>query len=120
MGQALIFSGAVQEGVSACSDERNDLERLPCEAIGYDKLNDRATAEASYQELIDKYGDAGAYQQAQVLAQWGDLEKALEVLDLAVELGDSGLTFAYTDPALDSLRDTNKFQAMLEKIGFVG
>ena len=58
------------------------------------------------------------YQQAQVLAQWGDVEAAIERLLKARELGDSGLVYARNDPFLDPLRGDPRMQALLAGIGF--
>ena len=56
--------------------------------------------------------------EAQILAQWGEQKKALEVLQRAKELGDSGLTYALMDPTLNPLRDTDEFKRLLAELGY--
>jgi hypothetical protein len=68
-------------------------------------------------ELVREFGDGGLYQQAEVLAQWGRIEQALDVLERALVLRDSGLVLAGFDPLLDPLRKQPRFLAVLAKIG---
>ena len=63
-------------------------------------------------------GDRVLYQQAQVFAQWGDVDAAIERLLKAREVGDSGLVYARNDPFLDPLRSDPRMQALLAGIGF--
>lgn len=118
VGTAYIYSGRIEDGLRECESEPNDMERLPCQAIGYKKLGKDAEAKGAFDELVEIFGDAGAYQQVQVLAQWGDLDAAMRVFGLAVRLRDSGLTLALTDPALDPLRDRDDFSKQLAGLGF--
>ena len=55
---------------------------------------------------------------AQVLAQWGDRDAALERLEHALGVGDSGLIYARNDPLLDPLRDDARFARLLHRLGF--
>jgi hypothetical protein len=63
-------------------------------------------------------GDAAAYLYATVYAQWGNLPKALEWLETALRLGDSGLELLKTDPLLDPLRKEPRFQAIERELKF--
>jgi len=58
------------------------------------------------------------YQQAQVLAQWGEPDTALERLQRARQVGDSGLIYARNDPLLDPLRGRPEFSRLLQGLGF--
>jgi hypothetical protein len=53
-----------------------------------------------------------------VLAQWGKTAAALEKLERARVLGDSGLIYARNDPLLDVLRNEPRFVQLLASIGF--
>ncbi len=117
IGLSLIYLGRVEEALTVCEDEPNQMERLPCLAIGQHKLGNTSAAETAMTALIDTYGDAGAYQQAQVLSQWGQADKAMKTLDKAVKLGDSGLTLAGFDPALNPLRERADFANLLAQLG---
>jgi TolB-like protein len=78
-------------------------------AIAQHKLGDVRTAGQSFAQLQAKVGDSALYQQAEVLAQWGEPEQALQKLQRARQVGDSGLTYAATDLFLDPLRHDSNF-----------
>ena len=69
----------------------------------------KPTAGQSFAQLQAKVGDSALYQQAEVLAQWGEPEQALQKLQRARQVGDSGLTYAATDLFLDPLRHDSNF-----------
>ena len=69
--------------------------------------------------MIDAYGDGSLYQQAQILAQTGEPDRAMETLYQALKAGDSGLTYLYIDPMLSSLRERTDYKQLLAQLGFV-
>jgi hypothetical protein len=69
-------------------------------------------------KLVADLGEAALYQQAQVLAQWGEPAGALDKLEQARLRGDSGLIYTRNDPLLDSLRNEPRFVKLLASIGF--
>jgi TolB-like protein/tetratricopeptide (TPR) repeat protein len=77
-----------------------------------------AAARAAMDRLVTELGDTVLYQQAQVLAQWGQVEEGMERLLKARELGDSGLIYARNDPFLDPLRGDPRMAALLDGLGF--
>ena len=119
IGMALIALGRSAEALAAAAKENSGMVRTPCIAIAQHLLGDDAAAKAALAELKDAYGDAGLYQQAQILAGWGQADEALAVLRHALELGDSGLTYAYIDPTLLPLRERPEFQRLLKALGFI-
>lgn len=50
--------------------------------------------------------------------KWGDRTNALEWLDTAMRLRDSGLEFMKTDPLLDPLRKEPRFQEVMRELKF--
>ncbi len=85
-------------------------------AICHDKLNNRAAASAALSDMVSQSGDAGFYQQAQVHAQWGNTDTALELLDRALAKSDPGLLFAPNDPLLDPLRGEPGLTRLLSRL----
>jgi hypothetical protein len=82
------------------------------------KLGNEAAARQAMKTLTNGLTVGTVYQQAQVLAQWGDREAAMARLEEARAIGDSGLIFARNDAALDSLRIDPRFIRLLKGIGF--
>jgi len=119
IGMALIALGRPQEALVAAAKEKSGMVRYPCVAIAQHMLGDEDAARAAMDELIKAYGDAGLYQQAQILSGWGKADEALAVLQKALKLGDSGLTYAYIDPTLSPLRGRPEFKQLLKALGFV-
>lgn len=92
--------------------------RLTGLAIAEHRAGNRAAARAAMDELVAELGDTVLYQQAQVLAQWGELDMAMARLRKAREEGDSGLIYARNDPFLDPLRSNPRMVALLSGLGF--
>jgi hypothetical protein len=87
-------------------------------AVVYDKLGRHADAEAELAKLKAAQGDSAAYEYATIYAQWGDRAVALEWLDTAMHLRDTGLEFLKTDPLMDPLRQEPRFQAIERELKF--
>ncbi len=64
------------------------------------------------------WGDAAAYQYAQIYAQWADAATAMEWLNTAVRLRTPWLEFVKTDPLLDPLRKEPRFQSIERALKF--
>ena len=68
--------------------------------------------------MITEYGDNSLYQKAEILAQWGQTEEALDALEKAKLIGDAGLVLARNDPQLAPLHGEERFKALLLSLGF--
>ena len=117
-GDALLQQGALAEAQRVFDKEPDQMTRLTGLAIIRQRLGDKAAAEAAREALIAEFGDGATYQQAQILAQWGQKEEALQKLQLARQIGDVGLAYANTDPLLDPLRTAPEFSNLLKALGF--
>jgi TolB-like protein/Tfp pilus assembly protein PilF len=117
LGLAKIYSGDAAGGLDACQDEANLMEKYTCQAIGSARLKDKSGAERYYTALMDRFGDAAAYQQAQILAQMENADAAMETLLKAERLEDTGLSLTLIDPALRPLRERDDFNALLVRLG---
>lgn len=86
-------------------------------AIVRHRLGKQAQAQAAFDQLVADHGDAGLYQQAQVLAQWNDEPRALAALQRARATGDAGLVYLRNDPMVDGLRQKPEFSELLFSLG---
>jgi TolB-like protein/Tfp pilus assembly protein PilF len=118
MGATFLALDRVREARDAFVAESTELLRLPGLAIVAHRLGDMRAADAALASLRTDLGDTGLYQQAQVLAQFGRIDAALDTLQHARSLDDSGLSFARIDPLLDPLRSRPEFNALLHQLGF--
>lgn len=82
-------------------------------AIARHKLGDTQGARQAFNSLLAKYGESGLYQQAQVLAQWGETDRALVMLRRAFDEGDPGILLATNDPLLGPLRGEPEMDRLL-------
>jgi TolB-like protein/tetratricopeptide (TPR) repeat protein len=128
VGYSLLLLGRADEAEAAfrlelkpdpLSKRGDPLTSLPGLAMVAKRAGHSAEAEARFADLVRESGDNGLYQQAQVLAQWGDVERALDTLQRARKAGDPGLFLAGQDPLLDPLRKDPRFSRLLGELGFV-
>jgi TolB-like protein/Flp pilus assembly protein TadD len=117
LGDALQMLGRLDEARQEYEAEPAALFGNAGLAVVHHKLGNAAAARDAFARLM-KEGDAVLYQQAQVLAQWGQLDSSIERLQRALSVGDSGLIYARNDPFLDPLRDDPRFAQLLRSVGF--
>lgn len=86
--------------------------------MAYHKLGRKSDAEAVVAKMQAALGDASAYQYASIYADWGNSARALEWLDTALRVHDSGLIFLKTDPLMDSVRNEPRFRAVMQELRF--
>jgi hypothetical protein len=87
-------------------------------AIVYHKLNRQSDADAALAETMAAYGDDASFQYAEIYAQWGNIPKALEWLETAYRVHDTGLVDLKVDPMLDPLRQELRFKEIERKFKF--
>ncbi|MFK7842174.1 MAG: TIR domain-containing protein [Sphingorhabdus sp.] len=118
IGNAYLFSDRLNDAKEAYRKETNNLIALPGLATIAHREGRNSEAQTHFDNLVREYGDNGLYQQVQVLAQWGEIGRALIVLKQARQLRDSGLVYLLNDPFLDPLRNAQEFGALLSDLGF--
>ena len=118
-GYALIELKKWKEARETLDQEPTQMFRTTGLAILGGKTGDKALADKNFAELVSSEGDAALYQQAQVLAQWGRNDEAIERLERARAVGDSGLIALVTDSFLSPLHNDPRFRAMAHSIGFI-
>jgi serine/threonine-protein kinase len=117
-GLAQAALGEFESARQSCAVPPLDWLNHMCLAIVLRRLNRPADAEAELATLrasADGESDL-AYQYAQIYAQWGDVEKALNWLETADRVRDPGLIQLKVDYLLDPLRRQPRFQAILAKM----
>jgi tetratricopeptide (TPR) repeat protein len=123
-GVSYYLLGNLQVANELCAKHADDWESVVCLALTLNKLGKRSEAEAHLTKLAalaNRYGggsDSLAYQYGQIQAQWANPHKALDWLQLAVRLRDSGLSGLKTDPLMDPLRKEPRFQAIERALKF--
>jgi TolB-like protein/Flp pilus assembly protein TadD len=116
-GNCLLQLGRLDEARSEFDAEPQSMFRLAGLAIVDRRLGKAAEAQRSLGSLVAEYGDAALYQQAEVLAQWGEKDQALGALERARAVRDSGLIYLATDPLLDPIRREPRFTNILKTLG---
>ena len=117
-GLAYYALGELERARASCEAKPAFWTSQWCLAVTYDKLGRHAEAEAMLAKMKATIGDAAAYQYATIYAQWGNTDKALEWLNTAMRLRDSGLEYLKTDPLMDPLRQDPRFQAVERALNF--
>jgi TolB-like protein/Tfp pilus assembly protein PilF len=119
IGDALLMLGQPEAAMAEYTEEPSKDVRLTGLAIAGKRMgDDDDSALAAFTELVDAMGDQVLYQQAQIQSQWGAIELALDLLERARTVGDSGLIYARNDPFLDPLRSEPRFEQLLAGMGF--
>ena len=116
IGEALVLMGRPAEARSEFALEPEDWQRLTGQAIAFQRLGDRAAAQAALAELKAD-GDANAYQLAQVYSQWGDADAAFGSLNTAFRIGDAGVEMLKTDPLMAPLHHDPRFDQSVARAG---
>ena len=109
--------GDLQRARAACEIKSDQWNQL-CLALVYQKLGRHTDAEAQLAKIRAANGDSSAYQYGELYAQWGNSTKALDWLETALRLQDSGQVELKTDPLLDPLRKEPRFQAIERALKF--
>jgi TolB-like protein/Tfp pilus assembly protein PilF len=118
IGDALFMLGRNEEARAAYTAEPVEDFRLTGIAIVEHRLGNTEPANAARSKLVAELGDRVLYQQAQLQAQWGERDAAIERLEKAREIGDSGLIYLRNDPLLDPIREDPRFARLLASMGF--
>ncbi|MCY7271571.1 MAG: TIR domain-containing protein, partial [Sphingomonas bacterium] len=118
MGNCLIAKNRLAEARTALEAEKSAMLRLTGLAVVEHRSGNRAAAQRAYDDLVREVGDAALYQQAEVMAQWGRPDEAMNLLRRARDVGDSGLTLVASDPLLDPIAKDPRFLAFVREIGF--
>jgi TolB-like protein/Tfp pilus assembly protein PilF len=117
IGDALMLQGKLAEAKAEYALEPLGWVRLTGQAMVLWRLGDKVGARSALKALTADGGDANAYQEAQIHAQWGEADSAFAALDIAIRLRDIGLLMLKVDPLIDPLRRDHRFAARLAQMG---
>jgi tetratricopeptide (TPR) repeat protein len=117
IGDALFMLGRYDEARTEYLAEPASDFGLTGLAVVEHKLGHAQAARDAFAK-IEREGDRVRYQQAQILSQLGQLDAAIERLQQARAIGDSGLVYTRNDPWLDPLRSDPRFAGLMKSIGF--
>jgi TolB-like protein len=118
LGLAYYLSADLPSAQSSCEANPDTFRNEVCRAVVYDRIGRHGDAAAVLARITTSAGDAAAYQYAEIFAQWGDHNTALDWLEKAVQLRDPGSVYTKTDPLLDPLRKEPRFQAIERQLKF--
>jgi serine/threonine-protein kinase len=117
-GLAYYLAGNLPSAQSSCEAHPDTFRNEVCLAVVYDRIGRHRDAVAVLAGITKAGGDAAAYQYAEIFAQWGDHDTALDWLEKAIQLHDPGLVYTKTDALLDPLRKEPRFQAIERQLKF--
>ena len=118
VGDSLMLLGKLPEARAAYLKEPSAMFRLRGLAALEHRAGNQAAADRALSQLISDVGDAAMYQQAEVMAQWGNRMRRWRSSQRARVIGDSGLTMIATDPLLDPIASDQRFTRLVKDLGF--
>ena len=117
LGNALLMLGRVEDASKEFQKiPADDYRRLVGEAAVASRQGHRDKALQAIPAIEKRYGDAAYYQFAQVYAQAGLINEAIQALDTGWEKRDPGLASIQVDPFLDPVRKDNRLSAIAERV----
>jgi serine/threonine-protein kinase len=118
-GLAYYALGSHQMARASCEMKPDHWESRVCLALTFERLGQRRESEAQIKWLTEFDGGLQlAYQYAEIYAQRGDRDRALQWLETALRLRDPGFRRLKTDPLMDPLRNEPRFQAVMGELKF--
>jgi len=117
LSQALLFQGEPEAALEAISQGPSELVRLQGLASIHHALGNRTKSDAALSELIEKYERVAAGNIAGALALRGEVDRAFEWLDKAVQYGDGFLSDLSVTPHFTNLHSDPRWLPLLRSIG---
>ncbi len=112
-----VDRGDAASALRVCAAERSWEDNF-CLAIADHVLGHQADAASQLQKLRARLGDAAAYQYAEIYSQWGQPGDALQWLQTAYRLHDSGLASLKSDPLLEPIRAHPQYRDIEGRLNF--
>lgn len=119
MGYALVMMKRYGEALQILSGLPLDSwQMLTVKAIVAARVHDSTTFEQSVRQLRSGWGDSVNYEFAQIYAQRGDADTAIDYLRQPVAQRDPGFIFIVSDPMLDPIRSDPRFKEVMRGMDF--
>jgi TolB-like protein/Tfp pilus assembly protein PilF len=118
IGLSLLHLEEPEAARKSCEQPSRDWENRLCLAIAYDKLHRRPEAEQQVADMKKELGESTAYQYAEIYAQWNEIGKAIDWLETAYRLKDSGFIDVKVDEFLTPLHHESRYQQIVAKLNF--
>ena len=116
IARILLQQGKPEQALAEAEEETDTIYRLTGLSMSYFALGNKAMADSTLAELIEKGSAEAAYQIAEVYGMRGDADNAFKWLDQAWANRDSGVPSTLSDPSFYSVMKDARFEAFLEKI----
>ena len=117
IGWDLISLGRMDEALRTFESlPADDYRRIVGEALIAIRSGRKEQALAAITALRGRYGDAAHYQEGEIYAQLGDVDKAIAALETAWSNRDTGLASMQGDPFLDPVRNNPRFGMIANKV----
>jgi TolB-like protein/Tfp pilus assembly protein PilF len=116
IGVAMLMSGQPQKALEAMQQENSVWGQIGL-TMAYHALGRDQDSDAALAQLIEQYQQDWAFNIAYVLAYRGEVDRAFEWLDKAVENKDAGLSEIPGHPFFTNLLDDARWRPFLESIG---
>lgn len=112
---ALYALGRFDEALSLTRNDADDWTMRGLRAMVTGRKGQREEAQAALSAIQKEGGDEGSYLYAQIHAQWGETDEALDRLETAVRL-KAGVGEMRVDPLLDPLRAEPRFKTLEARV----
>lgn len=113
----LLDQGRGEEALAEALREPEEWGRLFASAMIHYAAGRRSESDDALDKLVEKYGDVGAYQVAEVHAVQGSTDLAFEWLERAFDQRDAGIFWTKVDRRLCSLHADPRWDVFLRKLG---
>jgi TolB-like protein/tetratricopeptide (TPR) repeat protein len=117
LGEVLLLQGDAEAAVAEMHREPVESYRLIGLSMAYHALGRKAESDAALDELIRKYGRTMPYSIASTLSLRGEINRAFEWLEKAVEYGDVYLSTLAYDSYMENLRADPRWLPLLRRLG---
>ncbi len=116
LAMVYLGQGRRQEALAVVTQERDPFWRLYGLALTHHALGQKKESDAALAEFVEKFGDLGYFQIAEVYAFRGEADRAFEWLERAYAQHDPGCALVKGDPLLKNIERDPRYVAFLRKM----